>query len=102
MPTSDEELQAQRDRVDKLRERVAAERVKAVDNTASVQNDVDAALLSAEEARLEAELAAVKQTSTKSAAKEAAARPLEQAKEQMEEAVAAQKAAEQAASGKDK
>lgn len=96
MPTSDEDLQKKSDRVQKLREQVAAEESKRTTRERELANDVTMAQLEAEEAKLEARLAATKEQGKVSAVKEGAAAPLSAAKEEMERAVAQKKAVEDA------
>lgn len=95
MPTSDEDLQKQSDRVQKLREQVAAEEAKRTTRERDLANDVTMAQLQAEEAALEARLAVAKDAGKVGSVKAGAAAPLEAAKEQMERAVAQKKAAEE-------
>lgn len=95
MPTSDEDLQKQSDRVQKLREQVAAEEAKRTTRERDLANDVTMAQLQAEEATLEARLAVAKDAGKVASVKAGAAAPLEAAKEQMERAVAQKKAAEE-------
>lgn len=94
---TDKDLEAQRARVDKLRDQLAAEQSKATEGQTDLHNEVELTQLQAEEARLQTELAAAKEATKKGALRDGAAVPLAQAKEQMEAAVARQKAQEQAA-----
>lgn len=94
---TDSDLEKQRTRVDKLRDQVAAEQAKITAGSTNLHNEVEMTLLQAEEARLEAELAAAKEASTKAAQREGASVPLAQAKQQMEEAALRQRAEQQAA-----
>lgn len=81
MSTSDEDLKKMQDKVEKLRERVAAEETKRITRERELANDVTYANLEAEGARLEAELAAAKQANSAASIKEGVAGPLEAAKE---------------------
>lgn len=94
MPTSDEDLQKQRDEVQKLRDQLAAEEAKGSERTQSLNNDITAQQLAAEKVRLETQLAAAKDANRASSVKSGAGAPLASAKEQMELAVAQQKSAE--------
>lgn len=69
---STKEVEAARKRVDKLNEQIAAEKAKASQAVAENEDAVRAAALNAEADRLEAELAAIKASSSKSAIKEQA------------------------------
>lgn len=60
MPTTDKELAEKRERVQKLREQVAAEEAKRVERERGQVNDVEAERLDAEAARLQRELDAAK------------------------------------------
>lgn len=83
MPTSDEDLQKMQDEVQKLRDKVAAERDTAARRTRELDNDVTAANLQAEKARLEAELAVAKDSNKVSNVKAGAAGPLGAAQDQL-------------------
>jgi len=96
--TSDEELAKKAERVQKLREQVAAEEAKRLEREAGLSNDITAQRLDAEAARLEAQLAMAKQASKASTAKEGASAPLEAAKEEMKAALAVREGVEKAAS----
>lgn len=72
MPTSNEDLQAKKDRVEKLREQVASEEAKRLEREQALANDVTAAQLDAEAARLEAQLETAKQSNKAAAVKEGA------------------------------
>lgn len=96
MTTSDEDLQKKRENVEKLRQQVADATLKREAAERSAVNDVMAAELDAEAARLEAQLVEAKQGSTKTAVSEGTAAPLAAAKETMEQAVAQQKALNEA------
>ena len=100
MATTEEDLQARRERNEELRAQIAAEQAARYDAQASLANDVTAAQLDAETARLEAALAAEQRQNE--GLKAGASAPLEAAKNAMEQAVAAQKAAEQAAKEQEK
>lgn len=62
MPTSDEDLQQKQERVQQLREQLAAEESKRVQVERETSNDVTAAQLDAEAARLEASIEASRTT----------------------------------------
>lgn len=85
-PTSDEDLQKLQNDVDTLRERVAAEEAKRVERERLAANDVTAAHLNAEKARLEAQLASAKEAGKAAAVKEGLSGPLEAAKEDQKRA----------------
>lgn len=57
MPTSDEELQAKRDRAAALREQIAAEKARTLELQQEKANEVESIALDGEIARLEQELA---------------------------------------------
>jgi hypothetical protein len=96
MPTSDEDLQKQSERVQKLREQVADAEAKRVERESSLANDVTMAQLQAEEAALEARLAVAKEAGKVGNVKSGASAPLDAAKEQLKRAVAQKEAAEKA------
>jgi hypothetical protein len=100
MPTSEEDLQAQRERNDELRAEITAEEMKRVEIQGSLQNDINAAELDAEEARLEAQLAAIRADNER--LESITPQPLVAAQAAMEQAVAAQKAQEEAVAAKAK
>lgn len=102
MATSDEDLKKKQEHVARLREQVAAEEAKRVTREAELANDVTMAQLTAEEARLEAQLTAARQANKVTAVKDGASAPLQSAREQMEQALAVQKAQEQASDQADK
>ena len=60
-PITDEEVEKQRERNEKLREQIAAANDQRLEREAEVANSVTMAALKAEEARLEAELAEAKE-----------------------------------------
>lgn len=95
MPTSNEDLQKKAERLQKLREQVAAEESKRTSRESELANDVKMTEMEAEEARLEARLAAAKDAGKVGSVKAGASAPLEAAKEQMERAVAQKKAVEE-------
>jgi hypothetical protein len=68
--TSDEDLDKMRDRVEKLRQQVATEEAKLTERQADLQNDITAAQLETETARLEAQLQAAKEANKVSTVKE--------------------------------
>lgn len=96
MPTSDEELQAKADRVEKLRSQVAAEEAKRATREREIANDITAAQLDAEAAALETRLQVAKDAGKVSAVKEGASAPLDAARESLATAVAQQDAAKEA------
>ncbi len=97
MPTTEEELQQKRERNAKLREQLAQEEAKRVEREVNLANDLTAAQLDAEEARLKAQLTDAKEAAKVANVKEGASAPLAAAKEEMQRAVEAQKAREAAA-----
>lgn len=94
MPTSEEELDAKRKRVEKLREDLANEEAKRTVREAGLSGDVQAAELDLEAARLEAQFAVAKNAGSASVMKAGSANLLQDAKDQMKEAAALQKATE--------
>lgn len=97
MAVSDEEVQAQQEKLVKMREQLAnAERTR-VENERAQHNEILMADLKAEEARLEAQLVEAKAASTKTAVKEGAGTPLQAAREAQAAAREQAKAAEKAA-----
>lgn len=68
---SEEDLQAKREHVEKLRSQLADARTKAESNAIDMSNEVTAKQLDAEAAQLEAELAIVRAESTKPVLREA-------------------------------
>lgn len=60
MPTTDKELAKKREHVQSLREQVAAEEAKRVERERGQVNDIEAAALDDEAARLQAQLDAAK------------------------------------------
>lgn len=97
MPTTEEDLQQKRERNEKLREQIAAEEAKRRDRELDLSNQIVGQELDAEGARLEAELASLKESSKVANVKSGAEAPLQSAKEAMEQALAQQKAQEEAA-----
>ena len=93
MATSDEELQAKADKIQKLREQIAAEEAKRLEREAAVANDITAAQLDAEATRLQAQLEAAKNANKANAVKDGAANVLEAAKADLKTAAAAASAA---------
>lgn len=89
MATSDDELQARRDRVEKLRAQVENEKAKQYAVQAEVSSDLEARQLDAEQERLEAELAALKANNTKTAVRAAAAPIVDAVKDEQKAAHAA-------------
>lgn len=98
MPTSDKEVEKLQSSVEK--KRVELERVKnaRVEREAALSNEIVAAQLKAEEARLDAEIASEKQFSSASSVREGASATLDQAREEMRISVERQAAVEAAAS----
>jgi hypothetical protein len=88
MPVTEKDLEKKRDRIAKLREQVANEELKVATNAAEQSNEIEIRQLEAEEARLEAQLAAAKEATKKSVATEGAAGPLAAVTEQLEAAQA--------------
>jgi hypothetical protein len=97
MSVTEEDLDKKRERNEKLREQIQTEEAKRFQREADLTNELTAAQLDAEGARLEAQLAAVKESGKASNVKAGVEGPLVSAKEQMEQAVAQQKAQEAAA-----
>src|SRR5437868_11997458 len=93
MPTSDEDLQKQQERVAKLRGQVADAEMTRETRERELSNDITMTQLEAEEAQLDARLALAKQQGRVSAVKDGAAAPLDAAKEALTRSVAAEKAA---------
>lgn len=98
MAITEEELQAKRERNEKLREQIVAEQAKRYEVQADLANEVTAAELDAEGARLQAELAGVQRDNDTLA--DGASAPLQSARERMDQAAAMQQAAEDAAAQK--
>jgi hypothetical protein len=94
MPTSDEDLQAQADKVQKMREQVADAEANRQTRELELSNDIAMTQLKAEEAQLSARLTVAKNQGKVSSVKAGADAPLSAAKAQLEASVAAQKAAE--------
>lgn len=94
MPTSDEELQKQSERVQKLREQVAEAEAKRVEREREVANDITMAQLKAEEAQLEARLTVAREAGKVNAVKAGVAAPLDAAKEALERAVKSKESVE--------
>lgn len=93
MPTSEEDLEAKRQRNVKLREQIEAEHAKRVTREREAANDIVAVQLDVEGARLESELASAKEAAKVSTIKQGTAAPMANAKDAMAAAVEAQKAA---------
>lgn len=91
---SDEELQAKRDRVAKLREQLANEEAKASVRVREQENAIEAAQLDAEEARLQLQLHNAKEGAKVASVKQGVEPVLTSAKEQMRLAEAQLKAAQ--------
>lgn len=93
MPTSDEDLQAQADKVEKLREQVANAEAKRTERERELSNDITMTQLQAEEAALEARLTVAKEQGKVGSVKAGAGAPLDAAKDQLKLAVASRDAA---------
>lgn len=89
MATTEKDLDAKRQRVERLREQVRAEENKRLEREAALTNDVTAAQLDNEAARLEAQLAAAKEANKVAAVKDGAASVLDAVKAEQEAASAA-------------
>ena len=100
MPTSEEELQAQRDRNDELRQAIAEERAKTAETQASLQNEITSAELDAEGARLAAQLAEAQAENERLA--NIKPKPLADAEAAMEAEIARMKAQEESAAAQAK
>jgi hypothetical protein len=96
-PTSDEELQELQENVASLRQQVVDANADREAYERSISNDIAAAELKAEAARLEAELARIDQATNQSL--EGDSGPLVQATDLMENALKARDAAREAAEG---
>lgn len=81
MPTTDEELRKQQEKVAKLRRQLADEERKRVARERELSNDITMTQLQAEEARLQSRLVAAKERNKVSAVKSGAEAPLESARE---------------------
>lgn len=77
MPTSNEELKKMQNEVQHLREQIANERSKKFDNELNLSNEITANALKEEQSRLQAELAALKGTSSAKSVRESAAAVLD-------------------------
>lgn len=96
MPTSDDDLTAKADEVQRLREQVADHERTRADRERSLSNDITMRQLEAEEASLRARLAVAKEGAKAGAVKDGAAAPLSAVQDQLKAAVEQQKAAEKA------
>jgi hypothetical protein len=85
---SDEELEAKRDKVAKLREQIQTETAKASGRLREQENAVEAAQLDAEAARLEVQLYSAKEAAKVGTVREGVEPVVASAKEQMEAAQA--------------
>lgn len=94
MPTSEEEVQNKAEEVQKLREKVADAEAQRVANEASLSNDLTMKQLEAEEAQLNARLAAAQASAKTSAVKQGVAAPMDAVKEQLQAGVTQQKSVE--------
>ncbi len=93
MPTSDEEVAAERQRVEKLRNQLAEARGVRVERENAQTNDIKAARLRAEAAGLEAELAEAREAAKVGNVRSGSAEIIDTAKEAEKAAEAASKAA---------
>lgn len=100
-PTSNEDVASLQDDVQKLRDKLAVEEGKRAEREQALANDVTAANLRAEKARLEAALADAKATNTAAAVKAGVAAPIEAAKEDQKRAEAQRDAVVKAADSTD-
>jgi hypothetical protein len=96
MPTSDEDLAALKERVEQKRQDLADAESERVTAELALANDMVAAQLQAEEARLDVALSQAREATKAERIEQGVAAPLAQAKAEMEQALAAQKAAEEA------
>jgi len=94
VPTSDEDLQAQAEKVEKLRQQVVDADANRENRERELSNDIAMTQLQAEEAALQARLAVAKESGKVASVKAGADAPLSAAKDQLARAVAQQKAAE--------
>jgi len=94
VPTSDEELLEKQQAVEEKRTQLAEVQATAEANERALDNDIAAAALDAEAARLDAEIAEAEKRATPEAAEAANASNLGSARDQMEAAIARQRAAE--------
>lgn len=94
MPTSDQDLRSKQEHVEKLRSQVAEANAHREERERSLANDVTAAQLDTEAARLEAELIRSREMA-KAGTVKLAASPLASAQADMKAAVEARKFAEQ-------
>jgi hypothetical protein len=101
MAYTDEEVEAQRAVVEKLRGQVLDADAKTAERQADAQREIEMAQLKAEEARLQAELDAKKEAQKVANVKDAASGPLDQAKEQQKQAEDAAAAAAEARNDKE-
>jgi hypothetical protein len=83
MPTSDDDLRKKQEHVQKLRQQLAAAEASRVSREVELANDVTAAQLDAEAARLEADLGVAKDMAKASNVRSAAAAPLDAARNAM-------------------
>ena len=94
MATTDEELAQLQKSVEKKREQLADAERQREERQAGLSNDITAAQLQAEEARLDAALSAAKADAKAANVKSGASGPLDAAKEEMRLAVERQKGQE--------
>jgi hypothetical protein len=96
MPTSDDDLAAKADEVQRLREQVASHETNRAERERALANEVTMRQLEAEEASLRARLAVAKESAKAGSVKAGAAAPLGAVEDQLKAAVEQQKAAEKA------
>lgn len=94
---SDEDVAAEVQAVERLRQQLADSEAKRLDNERSQSNSIQMAQLKAERAQLELQLSRSRNASTATAAREGVSAPLDAARVNMEAAVAAQKEEEKLA-----
>lgn len=98
MPTSEDDLAAKAEEVQKLRDQVTAQEATRESRERDLANDITMRQLEAEEASLRARLAVAKEGAKAGSVKEGAAAPLGAVQDQLKAAVEQQKAAEKAPS----
>lgn len=99
MPTSDEDLAKQGEKVVKLREQVAQAEAERIERETAAGNEIAMLQLQAEEERLQTQLLLSKDQKKVASVKEGADAPLAAAKLAMEQAVNARKAVEASIAG---
>ncbi len=88
MPTSDDDLLKKQANVEKLRQQLVTAEASRVNRELELSNDVTAAQLDAEAARLEADLAVAKDLSRVTAVKSGASAPLDTARDLLKAEIA--------------